>query len=104
MLNSNVIQNNISSLHVASSEAEKLKKESSRNQENMQNKINKDVLQEKISVNATNQDSNPQKILDQEQEGEEGKSENETNIEHHHKKKAPVLKDQSKGNIVDISC
>ncbi len=103
MLNSDVIQNNVSSLYTVASEVDKLKKEGVRNQEASQKKIDEIASKQVTSVTATDQDSDAQKVLDDEEEKEEKqkKLSEHKNISH---EKREIMKDTSKGVVVDITC
>ncbi len=100
MLSSDVIQNNVSSLYTVASEVDKLKKEGVRNQEASQKKIDEIASKQVTSVTATDQDSDAQKVLDDEEEKQK-KSTEHKNISH---EKREIMKDTSKGVVVDITC
>ena len=101
MLNNDIIQNNLSSLRSVSVEAEKLKKKSEKNQEANQNKFDEIVSKQIISVNATDQDSDPQKILDEEEKEKQQKFSKHKNTVH---SKRDIMKDTNKGTVIDIKC
>ncbi len=104
MLNSHIVQNNLAALNAASNEHDKIKNESNKKQQTVQNKIDGDVKTQNRAVTEANQDSNPQKVLEQEEEGKEKRNAGSSQEEKHEQNKRKFFKDKNKGNIVDIVC